>query len=74
VNHWTFDTRIGGSRRFDGVYFYATTNYTHDVTPSNGPDWVWLVHWPDPILPAVWIDPVKRGLDTPADVEAYIDA
>ena len=71
---WTFDPRLGGSRRYDGVYFHATTNYTRDVTPLNGPDWVWLVHWPNPTLPPVWIDPEKRGVETPAEVEAYIDA
>ena len=72
---WEFSVQRGGSKRLeDGVRFEPSLNYTREVTPLNGPQWVWLVYWPDPTLPRVWIDPVKRGVGTPAEVEAYIDA
>jgi hypothetical protein len=72
---WEFSVQRGGSKRLeDGVRFEPSLNYTREVTPLNGPQWVWLVYWPDPTLPRVWVDPVKRGVGTPAEVEAYIDA
>lgn len=72
---WEFSVQRGGSKRLeDGVRFEPSLNYTREVTPLNGPEWVWLVYWPDPTLPRVWVDPVKRGVGTPAEVEAYIDA
>ena len=72
---WEFSVQRGGSKRLeDGVWFEPSLNYTREVTPLNGPDWVWLVYWPNPALPPVWVDPVKQNVNTPAEVEAYIDA
>lgn len=72
---WEFSIQHSGSKRLeDGVRFEVSLNYTREVTPLNGPDWVWLVYWPNPSRPPVWIDPEKRNLNTAAEVEAYIDA
>jgi hypothetical protein len=71
---WGFSPQRGGSRRSDGLWFEATLSYTREVHKPGMPDWVWLVHWSSPALSPVWIDPEKRGLKTPAEVEEYIDA
>jgi len=74
MNTWNFSVQRAGSTRVeDGVWFEATLNPSRDVWDLNMPEWVWLVHWPNPSLPPVWVDPVKRGLDTASDVERYID-
>jgi hypothetical protein len=72
---WTFDPRLSGSRRSDGVYFFATTNSSgKEIWDGSFPDWAWEVHWSDPFQRPVLIDPVKRNLPSPADVEQYIDS
>ncbi len=74
MSTWNFSTQQASSTRVeDGVWFEATLNSSHEVWNSTLPDWVWLVHWPNPALPPVWLDPVKRNLPTPADVEGYVD-
>lgn len=75
MSTWEFTvSRAGSKRSEDGVWFEPSLNYTREVTPLNGPDWVWLVHWPDPKCPPVWLDPEKRELPTAADVERFVDA
>lgn len=74
--NWKFDPRLAGCRRKDGVHFRAAL---YDAPPDRlieggHPDWVWLVYWSNSVAKPVWIDPVKRGLETPAQVEAYIDS
>ena len=68
---WEFAHSRG--TRSDGVWYEASLNYTHEVTPLGGPDWVWVVHFPHPNPRKVWIDPVKRGVEIPVALEAYID-
>ena len=71
---WTFDIRLGGSRRVGGIYFCPSLDTWKGPWDATKPDWVWLVHWPNPAIQPVMLDPVKRELPTPADVEAFIDA
>jgi hypothetical protein len=74
MSTWEFSVRHGGSKRVeDGLRFKWSSYPSKEPMKKGDPDWVWLVHWPNPALPPVWLDPVKRGLETPADVERYID-
>ena len=75
MSTWEFTAQRAGSRRVeDGVWFEMSGNWSREPNTGHGPDWVWLVHWPDPRVPPVWLDPVKHDLGTAADVERYIDA
>ena len=73
MDHWNFDISLGGSRRSDGVYFRVSSNYSHQIWNESMLDWVWIVHWPNPAQPSIWLNPVKRNLQTPVDVQNYID-
>jgi hypothetical protein len=74
MSTWEFSVRYGGSKRVeDGLRFNCSSYPSKEPMKQGDPDWVWLVHWSNPIRPPVWLDPVKRGLETPTDVERYID-
>jgi len=69
---WEFDIRKGGSRRADGLWFECRVAMPSDnLEPPS--DFVWQVHWPNPALPPVWVNPAKQDCHTPEAVEAYCD-
>lgn len=70
MSAWEFDIQKGGSRRSDGLWFEVRLPDT-DMTPPA--DYVWVVHFPGPPRPPVWVNPVKRDCHTPKAVEAYCD-
>lgn len=67
MSHWTFDIGLGGSVRTDGVFFECILNRSL----WDDAFWVWKAHRPDGAT--LILSPVDTGLQTPADVEVYLN-
>jgi len=73
MNTWEFSVQQGHTRVEDGLRFDWSSYPSKEPLKQGDPDWVWMVYWPNPAFPPVWVDPVKRGVEDPLDMERYVD-
>lgn len=68
---WEFSVARGHTRVEDGLRFDWSHCLCRTLCTASCPDWVWVIYRPG--TPPVWVDPVKRGVEEPADMRRYVD-
>jgi hypothetical protein len=68
---WEFSIAHGHTRTEDGLRVEWSHCLCRTPCTESCPDWVWVVHRAG--AQPVWVDPVKRGVEEPADMRRYVD-